>query len=118
MDTLATGGQIALTMLFAVAGGAKLALPHERFVELPSQSWAQDFRPGHVRLIGLLEVAIVVTSAASLLSGSARGLVTAAVAMALVMAGAISVHLRRSEYANMLGNAAWLAVALFVASIW
>lgn len=117
MNALVTISQTALTALFIVAGGTKLALSYERFVELPSQGWAHDFRPGHVRLIGLFEVGAAVASAVSLLSGSARGLAAAAaVAMALVMAGAMSNHLRRSEYANMLGNTAWLAVALFVAS--
>lgn len=117
MNTLVTISQTALTVLFVVAGVAKLALSYERFVELPSQGWAHDFRPSHVRLIGLLEVGAAVASAVSLLSGPARGLAaTASVAMALVMAGAMSTHLRRSEYANMLGNTAWLAAALFVAS--
>lgn len=117
MNTLVTISQIALTVLFIVAGVTKLALSYERFVELPSQGWAHGFRPGHVRLIGLLEVGAAVASAVSLLSGSVRGLAAAAsVAMALVMAGAMSTHLRRDEYANMLGNAAWLTAALFVAS--
>lgn len=117
MNTLVTISQTALTVLFIVAGVAKLALSYERFVELPSQSWAHDFRPGHVQLIGLLEAGAGVASAVSLLSGPARGLAAyASIGMALVMAGAMSTHLRRGEYANMLGNTAWLAAALFVAS--
>lgn len=117
MNTLMIVGQIALTVLFTVAGGTKLSLSYERFTELPAQSWANDFRPGHVRLVGLLEVSAAVASAVSLSAGSAHALAAAAsIVMASVMAGAMSTHLRRAEYANMLGNTAWLAVALFVAS--
>jgi hypothetical protein len=39
----------------------------------------------------------------------------AAVGLALVMAGAMATHLRRSEYLNMVGNLMWLGLALFVA---
>lgn len=117
MNTLPTISQIALTVLFVVAGVTKLVVSYERLVKLPSQGWAQDFRSGHVRLIGVLELGAAVASGVSLLSGSVHGLTAAAsVAMALVLAGAMSTHLRRGEYANMLGNAAWLAAALFVAS--
>jgi hypothetical protein len=38
-----------------------------------------------------------------------------AVATALVMAGAMATHLRRSEYLNMVGNLMWLGLALLVA---
>lgn len=116
MNTMITMFQLALTALFAVAGSTKLALPYGRFVELPSQDWATDFRPGHIRLIGALEVGAAVASAASLTLASAKGLgVTASAAMALVMAGAMSTHLRRGEYPNILGNAMWLTAALLVA---
>lgn len=38
-----------------------------------------------------------------------------AVGMALVMSGAMTTHLRRTEYLNMGGNVIWLGLALFVA---
>lgn len=116
MNPLVAVVQSVLALLFAVAGMLKLATPYDRFVELPFQGWASDFRSGHLRLIGAAETGAAVAGAASLTWGSAHALgMAASVGMALVMAGAMATHLRRGEYGNMLGNAAWLAAALYVA---
>lgn len=105
-----------LMLLFVGSGAMKLALPYKRFTQLPFQGWATDFQPPHIRAIGLSEVAAGITMAASMVVSSLPSLAgAAAVAMALVMSGAAATHLRRSEYANIVGNFAWLGLALLVA---
>jgi hypothetical protein len=116
MDTTITVVQILLTFFAGGAGLLRLATPHARFTKLPAQGWAHDFKPGHVKLIGALEVGAAVGIIAPLLLGSLMMLTTlAAVGIALVMAGAMATHLRRAEYLNMAGNLIWLGLALFLA---
>jgi hypothetical protein len=94
LSSAATLIQVALLVPFAVGGAAKVALPYERFVQLPFQGWADDFQASHVRSIGLLEVAAAFASGVSLVWASLIGLTVAgSVAMALVMAGAMATHL-------------------------
>lgn len=114
---MTTALQIALLVPFTLGGCAKLALPYQRFAALPFQEWAEDFQPVHIRAIGSLEVAAAIASATALASGALPMLAAgSAIAMALVMAGAMATHLRRSEYPNLLGNLLWLVAALVVAS--
>lgn len=111
-----TIAQVLLALLFTLGGLTKLALPYARFTRLPFQAWSNDFKPGHIHLIGVLEVSAAVGIILPLLLNSLTILTPlAAVGIALIMAGAMVTHLRRSEYANMLGNALWLVLALFVA---
>jgi hypothetical protein len=115
MDTVITVVQVLLG-LFAGGGLLKLATPYAKYVKLPAQGWANDFKPEHIRLIGVLEVCAGVGMIASLLLGSTTMLAPlAAVGIALVMAGAMATHLRRAEYPIMVGNLIWLGLALFVA---
>ncbi|HEX2623156.1 MAG TPA: DoxX family protein, partial [Phototrophicaceae bacterium] len=82
----------------------------------PFQSWANDFKPEHIRLIGVFEAGAALGMIALLFMPSLTMLTPlVAVGMALVMAGAMATHLRRSEYLNMAGNLVWLGLALFVA---
>jgi uncharacterized membrane protein YphA (DoxX/SURF4 family) len=116
MDTAITVIQVLLALLFAVGGLLKLTQPYAKFAKLPAQAWANDFKPEHVRLIGVLEVCAAVGIIVPLLLHSLT-MVTplATVGMALVMSGAMATHLRRAEYPNMVGNLVWLGLALFVA---
>lgn len=108
--------QIVLTVIFTTAGLTKLILPYTKFKELPFQSWSNDFKPEHIHLIGFLEVSLAVGMIVPLFLHSLMTLTPLiAVGMALVMSGAMTTHLRRSEYLNMAGNVIWLGLALFVA---
>jgi DoxX-like family len=80
-------------------------------------SWAKEFKPAHIRLIGVLEVSGGVGLVAPLYFHSLTMLTPlAAVGIALYMSGAIATHLRRSEYLQMAGILLFfLAPALFVA---
>ncbi len=115
MDTVITVLQVVLG-LFAGGGLLKLATPYAKYVKLPAQGWANDFKPEHVRLIGVLELAAGVGIIIPLLWPSLMLLTPlAAVGIALVMAGALVTHLRRSEYPLIAGNLMYLGLALFVA---
>jgi hypothetical protein len=115
MDTVIVVLQVLLS-LFAGGGLLKLATAHDKYVKLPAQGWANDFKPEHVRLIGVVEVIAGIGMIVPLLPGSPAILAPmAAVGIALVMAGAMATHLRRAEYAVMVGNLVWLGVALFFA---
>lgn len=116
MDTAIIVIQVVLILVFSGGGLTKLTLPHARFTKLPAQAWANDFKPEHVRLIGVFETCAAVGMIVSLFLPSPTLIAPfAAVGMALVMAGAMATHLRRSEFVNMVGNLVWLGLALFVA---
>jgi hypothetical protein len=116
MNTAITVIQVLLTLLFTSGGLLKLTLPYARFTKLPAQAWARDFKPEHVRLIGVLELSAAMGMVVSLFLNTPTMLSPlVAVGMALVMAGAMATHLRRTEYPNMVGNLVWLGMALFVA---
>jgi|RhiMetdeSRZDD1v2_1073273.scaffolds.fasta_scaffold422222_1 DoxX-like protein len=116
MDTVITVIQVVLTFIFTGGALTKLTLPYARFTKVPFQAWANDFKPEHVRLIGVFEASAAVGMIASLFVPSLAMLTPfVAVGMALVMAGAMATHLRRAEYLNMVGNVTWLGLALFIA---
>ena len=116
MDTVITVIQVLLS-LFAGGGLLKLILPYAKYVKLPAQGWANDFKPEHIRLIGILEVSGGVGLIVPLFLPSLTMLAPlAAVGIALYMSGAMVTHLRRSEYPHMVGILMFfLGPALFVA---
>ena len=118
MIIVVTIAQILLALLFTLGGLTKLTLPYARFTELPFQAWSNDFKPEHIRLTGVLELSAAVGIILPLLLNSLTILTPlAAFGIALIMAGAMVTHLRRSEYANMIGNFIWLGLALLVAYV-
>jgi uncharacterized membrane protein YphA (DoxX/SURF4 family) len=89
--------QIVLAVAFLGAGLLKLVRPRRALVDA-GMGWAQDFSDGGVRLIGLLEVVGAVGLVLPRLTGIAPILTPlAAIGLALVMAGAVVVHVRRKE---------------------
>ncbi len=116
MDTAITIIQVLLALLFTISGVLKLTRPYSKFVKLPAQDWANDFQPQIIRLIGVFEVCAAVGLIVPLLLHTLPMLTPlAGVGMAMIMAGAMATHLRRIEYANVVGNLVWLGLALFVA---
>ena len=116
MNTTITVIQVLLTIFAGAAGLLRLATPYATFAKLPAQGWANDFKPWHVKLIGILEVFAAIGIIGPLLLGSMTMLTPlAAVGIALVMAGAMATHIRREEYVNAVGNLVWLGLALFFA---
>lgn len=105
-----------LAALFLAAGAMKLTTPKAKLLQNPNMGWAEDFAPGLIKLIGAAEVA---GAAGLILPGAfdvAAWLVpTAATGLAVIMAGAIVTHARRSEWSSVAMNTVLLALAVFVA---
>ena len=117
MDTVITVIQVLLGLLLTVGGLLKLTLPYAKYADLPGVAWSKDFKPEHIRLIGVLEVSGGVGLIVPLFLHSLSMLTPlAAVGIALYMSGAMATHLRRSEYPHMVGILMFfLGPALFVA---
>lgn len=117
MDTAITVIQVLLAVAFTAGGLAKLALPYARYSNIPAVAWSKEFKPAHLRLLGVLEVSAGLSLIVPLFLPSLQMLTPlAAVGVALYMAGAMATHLRRSEYVHMVGNLmVFLVPALFVA---
>jgi hypothetical protein len=80
-----------------MAGLMKLAQPREKLVS-SGMGWAEDFSPGAVKAIGAVEVLGAVGLVLPPLVDVAPVLAPlAALGLALTMAGAVVVHVRRRE---------------------
>jgi hypothetical protein len=117
MNTSITVVQVLLGLLFTVGGLLKLIIPYAKYTKLPTVGWSNDFKPWHIKLIGVLEVSGGVGLIVPLFLPSLTMITPlAAVGIALYMSGAMATHLRRSEYLYMVGNLLFfLGPALFVA---
>jgi uncharacterized membrane protein YphA (DoxX/SURF4 family) len=86
-----------LAVAFLMAGLMKLAQPREKLVS-SGMGWAEDFSPGAVKAIGAVEVLGAVGLVLPPLVDVAPVLAPlAALGLALTMAGAVVVHVRRRE---------------------
>ena len=56
MDTAITVIQVFLLIGFTLGGLTQLLVPYARYPQLPFQSWAHDFKPWHIKLIGVLKL--------------------------------------------------------------
>jgi len=117
MNTAIIVIQVLLGLLITVGGLAKLILPYAKFTNIRAVAWSKDFKPGHIKLLGILEVCGGIGLIVPLFLHSLTMLTPlAAVGIALYMSGAMATHLRRSEYPHMIGNLMFFLVpALFVA---
>ncbi|MFE6645196.1 DoxX family protein [Nocardioides sp. NPDC057772] len=104
--------------LFGVAyvtgGIIKLTMPYEKYAA--KLGWPQDFTPGNVRFMGVLEVLGGIGLFLPALVDVAPTLVPiAASCMALYMAGAVTERVRRGEHKELLVDLLFLAAMVFVA---
>ncbi len=89
--------QIVLAVAFIAAGGMKLARPKPALISA-GMGWAEPVSDNNVKLIGAIEVIGGIGLVVPWLTGIAPVLTPlAAVGLALVMAGAVVVHVRRKE---------------------
>jgi hypothetical protein len=106
-------GLLAVGML--ASGVMKLIQPMERLTA-SGMGWVEDFNAGAVKAIGILEVLAAIGLVVPAALGIAPVLVpVTAVGVALLMVGAVIVHIRRHEYQASLVPLALLALAVFVA---
>ncbi|MDT7616257.1 MAG: hypothetical protein QOF00_3704 [Pseudonocardiales bacterium] len=89
--------QIVLAVAFLAAGGMKLARPKPALVSA-GMGYAEDYTDSSIKLIGAIEVIGAIGLIVPWLTGIAPILTPiAAIGLALVMAGAVVVHIRRKE---------------------
>jgi uncharacterized membrane protein YphA (DoxX/SURF4 family) len=105
-----------LAAVFLGAGVMKLTQSKEKLAANPNMAWTEQFSPGVIKLIGLLEV----LAAIGLILPAALNIVPvlvplAAVGLVLIMVGAALTHARRKESQAVVMNMALLALAAFVA---
>ena len=104
-----------LALAFLASGLLKLIRPKEKLAA-SGLAWAEDFTAGPVKLIGLAEVLGALGLILPAVFGVATILVPiAATALAVLMAGAVVVHLRRGEVLGILPSLILGLLALFVA---
>ncbi|MBN6033664.1 DoxX family protein [Amycolatopsis sp. 195334CR] len=106
-----------LAVVYLGSGTGKLLVSRERMAGLtPAAGWVLDFSPGAFRAIGAVEVLGAAGLVLPAVTGVAPVLVPlAALGLALVMAGATVVRLRRGEPKYAVLDVAYLLLALFVA---
>ncbi|MFI9173708.1 DoxX family protein [Streptomyces lincolnensis] len=106
-----------LALVFLAAGAMKLTKSKEELLASgPTMAWAEDFSPGMIRTIGLLEV----LGAIGLILPAAVDIAPvfvplAATGVVLLVGGAAITHLRRGENQSIVVNAVLFALAVFVA---
>lgn len=106
---------VLLALVFLIAGLMKLAQPKEKLAA-SGMAWTEDFSAGAVKGIGVLEVLGALGLILPAVSGIAPVLTPlAALGLALVMVGAISVHVRRKENQPIIINVVLLVLTAVVA---
>jgi uncharacterized membrane protein YphA (DoxX/SURF4 family) len=97
MNVVAWVLQIVLAVAFLASGGMKVVRPKPALVAA-GMGYADDFTDGSIKAIGLIEVIGAVGLILPWLLNVAPILTPiAALGLALVMAGAVVVHIRRKE---------------------
>ncbi|WP_167131455.1 DoxX family protein [Paramicrobacterium chengjingii] len=106
-----------LAIAFGTGGASQILLTKERYRALASsQHWVDDFGAGHIKAIGTIKLVGVIGLILPPLVGIAPFLSPlAACGLMLVMAGAATTRFRRSEWALMAGDVAYLAAFAFIA---
>ncbi len=104
-----------LALAFLAAGLMKALRPKEALVT-SGLAWVEDFSPGMVKAIGVLEI----LAAIGLILPAALDIVPilvplAALGLVLMMIGAVIVHVRRNEYQAIAPGAVLLLLSAFVA---
>jgi uncharacterized membrane protein YphA (DoxX/SURF4 family) len=106
--------QILLAAAFLGAGLTKISQPRAKLQT--NMSWVEDFSDNNVKLIGAAEVLGAIGLVLPWLTGIAKVLTPlAALCLAVAMAGAVYVHIRRKEVPRTLPAAVLLVLSLVVA---
>ena len=105
-----------LAVVFLVSSTTKLFVPKEKLAAIHGGEWVEDFSPGALRAIGVVEL----LGAVGLILPAALGIAPVLVPLAasgavLLFVGAVIMRLRRGEKATVVLDLAYLAMAAFVA---
>jgi hypothetical protein len=105
-----------MAVVFAAGGLSKLIIPKEKIAQLPGGKWVEGVNAGFVKATGVFDL----LAAAGLILPAALGVAPvlvpmAAVGVVLLMIGAGIVRVRYGSPIAILGDAAYLVLAAFVA---
>lgn len=118
MDVFAWVLTGVLASVFLVAGALKALSPYPKLLENPGMQWATDFEPSQVKAIAALEIIGAAGLVLPWAFDTAKVLTPlAAIGLAVIMAGAILTHARRSEWPPAGVNVALLAIAVAIAAL-
>ena len=117
MNVVTWVAQGLLAFAFLAAGGMKLVSPREKLMAAGKpMAWTEDFSASSIKTIGVLEILGAVGVVLPALLRTAPVLTPlAAIGLAVVMAGAVVVHIRRREPAALGGPVVLGLIAIFVA---
>ncbi len=107
-------GLLAAVYLFS--GSVKLIMSKERLAHAPAGGWVNDYSPGTVKAIGVLEL----LAAAGLVLPAALDIAPVLVPLAasglvVLMAGATFTRIRRHEVKPMMADITYLVLVSFLA---
>ncbi|MFC4140067.1 MULTISPECIES: DoxX family protein [unclassified Microbacterium] len=107
----------ALALAYGTGGASQILLSKARYRALaPSQHWVDDFSAGKIKAIGTIKLVGVAGLILPPLVGIMPELSPiAACGLALLMSGAATTRFRRSEWAYMAGDTAYMLAFIFVA---
>ena len=106
--------QVLLGLIFVITGSFKLFQSREKVIA-SGGTWAEDFAPGIIKLIAAVELISGLSVIVPRLLGHGHYLTfMGAACIAVIMTGAIFVHIRRKEFQHALINSVFLLMALFV----
>lgn len=107
--------QIFLALLFIGAGAQKVLQSREALIQGSFTGYATDFSSGFLRNLGILEIlgglGVILPHATGILPWLTP---LAAMGLAIIMAGATNVRLRRGEQQMAIGTVVFLLMAVFV----
>ncbi|MCE7003579.1 DoxX family protein [Kibdelosporangium philippinense] len=105
-----------LAAVYLMSGTLKATQPRQKLIANMGGGWVEDFSPGAVKAIGVVEVLGALGLVLPWATGIAPSLTPiAAAGFVVVQILASVVHGRRKEYKNLPVNVILLALALFVA---
>ena len=108
--------QILLALLYLYAGGQKLMMSQEAFIQTPMGGYGSDYSAGFLNLLGLLEVLGAIGLILPWLTGILPWLTPlAAAGLAAIMLGAIYVRYKRGETQLAVGTTVFFLMCVFVA---
>ena len=104
-----------LGLIFIITGSFKFFQSREKIIE-SGGTWAEDFKPGIIKAIAGTELICGLLVIVPRLLGHGRyPTFLGAAIIAVIMTGAIYIHIRRKEFKHAVINAVFLLMALFVA---
>ena len=104
-----------LGLTFVITGSFKFFQTKEKVIA-SGGTWAEDFKPGIIKIIAGAELISGLSVIVPRLFGHGHYLAfIGAAIIALIMTGSIYVHIRRKEFKHAIINSVFLLMALFVA---